>query len=395
MAGILVREFDKERDTNGVTLLESVCDVGPSGKTSLVADLMGDPLARIRHSPSYLMLVAECGDDSEIVGVIRGCIKTVARGPGSQSNQQNSDMPIYVKVAYILGLRVSPSHRRAGVGSRLVQRMEEWFKEKGADYAYMATEKDNTASLGLFTGKFDYTVFRTPTVLVHPVHTHAKPVDPGVDLVKAPIDFAIALYRHAFRTAEFFPKDIDSVLSNRLTLGTFVAVEKRRPSWVPGTVPSQLPGSYAVASVWNCSEVFKLEVRGASRVIQACAKATQLADRLMPCLRIPSVPDVFQPFGVYVVYGLHVAGTEGAKLMRELWWHVYNLAREGGARAIAAEVGPWDPAAKAIPHWQSFSCAEDVWCIKTLNDENTPDAVDWVCASPTAAAPLFVDPRDF
>ncbi|XP_031481051.1 probable N-acetyltransferase HLS1 [Nymphaea colorata] len=391
MAGILVREFDEERDSNGVTLLESMCEVGPSGKTSLVADLMGDPLARVRHSPSYLMLVAEYGDDSEIVGVIRGCIKTVTRG--AKRKQQNSDVPLYVKVAYILGLRVSPSHRRAGVGSRLVQRMEEWFEEEQADYAYMATENTNTASLGLFTGKFGYTMFRAPTVLVHPVHAHAKPVDPQVDLVEVPVDFATALYRHAFETAEFFPKDIDSVLSNRLTLGTFVAVQKSGASWVPGAVPSRLPDSYAMASVWNCSEVFQLEVKGASPVVRAFAKATRLADRLMPCLRIPSVPDVFQPFGVHVVYGLHVEGKEGAKLMSELWWHVYNLAREGGALAIAAEVGPWDPAAKGIPHWQCFSCAEDVWCIKALNDEDAPD---WICASPTSTmAPLFVDPRDF
>ncbi|CAN6450398.1 unnamed protein product [Victoria cruziana] len=395
MAGILVREFDKERDSDGVALLESVCEVGPSGKTSLVADLMGDPMARIRHSPSYLMLVAEYGDHSEIVGAIRGCIKTVTCGARFQSKQQNSDMPLYVKVAYILGLRVSPSHRRVGVGSRLVERMEEWFKEKRVDYAYMATEKTNTASLGLFTGKFDYTVFRTPTVLVHPIHAHPKSVDPGIDLVKAPIDFAIALYRHAFRTAELFPKDIDSVLSNRLTLGTLVAVRKTRPPWVPGSVPSQLPDSYAVASVWNCSKVFKLQVRGASRVARAFAKATRFADRLLPCLRIPSVPDVFEPFGIYVVYGLHVEGKEGLRLMRELWWHVYNLARRGGARAIVAEVGPWDPAAKGVPHWRCFSCAEDVWCMKTLNDQNTP-GTNWICASPTSLPPpLFVDPRDF
>lgn len=34
------------------------------------------------------------------MGVVRGCVKTVTRG--------NS---IFVKLAYVLGLRVSPSHR--------------------------------------------------------------------------------------------------------------------------------------------------------------------------------------------------------------------------------------------------------------------------------------------
>jgi hypothetical protein len=43
--------------------------------------------------------VAEYGE-GKIVGTIRGCVKTVTLG--------NS---VYVKLAYILGLRVSPTHR--------------------------------------------------------------------------------------------------------------------------------------------------------------------------------------------------------------------------------------------------------------------------------------------
>lgn len=46
-----------------------------------------------------IVQVAEYGE-GEIVGMIRGCVKTVTRG--------NS---VYVKLAYILGLRVSPTHR--------------------------------------------------------------------------------------------------------------------------------------------------------------------------------------------------------------------------------------------------------------------------------------------
>lgn len=44
--------------------------------------------------------VAEYGEEGEVVGVIRGCVKTVTRGNSA-----------YVKLAYVLGLRVSPRHR--------------------------------------------------------------------------------------------------------------------------------------------------------------------------------------------------------------------------------------------------------------------------------------------
>lgn len=50
--------------------------------------------------------VAEYGAGKEIVGVIRGSIKTVTRG-----KKPFNELPIYAKVAYILGLRVSPNHR--------------------------------------------------------------------------------------------------------------------------------------------------------------------------------------------------------------------------------------------------------------------------------------------
>lgn len=62
------------------------------------------------------MLLTKCNDEQvaeaecrEIVGIIRGCIKTVTRG-----NKGSTPCPVYVKIAYILGLRVSSQHRYVG-----------------------------------------------------------------------------------------------------------------------------------------------------------------------------------------------------------------------------------------------------------------------------------------
>lgn len=61
------------------------------------------------------------GEAKEIVGMIRGCIKTatcgkkLCRNSKTNANKNEHDMikhvPVYTKLAYILGLRVSPSHR--------------------------------------------------------------------------------------------------------------------------------------------------------------------------------------------------------------------------------------------------------------------------------------------
>lgn len=54
---LVVREYDVEKDCKEVVELERRCEVGPSAKLSLFTDLLGDPLCRIRNSPSFLMLV--------------------------------------------------------------------------------------------------------------------------------------------------------------------------------------------------------------------------------------------------------------------------------------------------------------------------------------------------
>jgi hypothetical protein len=55
-------------------------------------------------------------EEKEIVGLIRGCIKTVTCGKKlsrkpNKNEQPIKPVPVYTKLAYILGLRVSPSHR--------------------------------------------------------------------------------------------------------------------------------------------------------------------------------------------------------------------------------------------------------------------------------------------
>ena len=47
---------------------------------------------------------------TEIAGLVRGCVKTVVSGTTTTQQANNKD-PIYTKVGYVLGLRVSPSHR--------------------------------------------------------------------------------------------------------------------------------------------------------------------------------------------------------------------------------------------------------------------------------------------
>lgn len=54
---VVVREYDEERHKVAVEKLEKLCEIGQRGKPSLVTDLMGDPICRIRHFQLHVMLV--------------------------------------------------------------------------------------------------------------------------------------------------------------------------------------------------------------------------------------------------------------------------------------------------------------------------------------------------
>lgn len=281
-----------------------------------------------------------------------------------------------------------------------MEHLEEWCKKKGAKYAYMATDCTNEPSINLFTKKCGYSKFRTLTMLVQPVHAHYKPISTNVAILQLPPTLAGSIYNQMFANSEFYPKDIDLILSNKLNLGTFMAIPKK---YITKCDPKRgiLPPSYAILSVWNTKEVFKLQVKGVSPISHACCVGTRLLDEWMPWLRVPSFPNVFKPFGIYLMYGLHMEGKYGEKLMKGLCGFVHNMARdEGGCGAIVAELSQRDPVREVVPHWSKFSWAEDMWCIKNLGEEKEDlhekcGTFDWFTSYISSSSVIFVDPRDF
>ncbi|KAI4381248.1 hypothetical protein MLD38_007340 [Melastoma candidum] len=408
---LVVREYDHDNDRLQVEDVERRCEVGRGGNLSIYTDLLGDPLCRVRNSPTFHMLVAESVEEAgeekegkkEIVGMIRGCVKTVTCGKrlARSGNLGNGGaaprhVPVYTKVGYILGLRVSPAHRRKGIASRLVEAMETWLVQNGAEYSYIATENDNSPSVSLFTLRFGYSKFRTPSILVNPVHAHdLRLPSRRFSLLPLSVSDASTLYLSRFSTTEFFPRDIHAVLSNPHSLGTFLALPKSRAASWDGVGPflADPPGSWAVLSLWNCKEVFKLEVKGVSRVVRALVRAGRALDGALPFLGLPSFPEIFRPFGAYFAYGVGGEGPRATEMVRALFGHAHNLARRQGCAVVATEVAGQDPLMAGIPHWRRLSCPEDLWCIKRVREDYSEGAVgDWTKSPPGLS--IFVDPRE-
>ncbi|KAL0725906.1 hypothetical protein Bca4012_040505 [Brassica carinata] len=382
-AVVVVREYDEETDKRDVEEMEGECDeTGAHGKPVMVSDLLGDPVRRVRHFPCHTMLVAEYGEGRKMVGVVRGCVKTVTRGDST-----------YVKLAYVLGLRVSPFHRNIGIGTKLVQTLEEWFKQQGATYAYMATDCTNESSINLFTNKCSYVKFRTPTMLVQPVHAHSKPIGSDIKIHRLTTKTAESIYTRLFKDSEFFPRDIDAILNSRNSLGTFIAFLKEKHGHESNRLDRDFPKDFAILSVWSTKDVFRLQMKGVSRLTHACCSGSRFLDSCMPWMKLPSFPNVFDKFWVYFMYGMHMEGRDGPRLMKSLCSFVHNMGRhDGGCGAVATEISPSDPVASAVPHWKRLSWAQDLWCLKKLSDE--PEMSDWSSSRTSSSSVIFVDPRD-
>nr|GMD28151.1 probable N-acetyltransferase HLS1 [Ipomoea batatas] len=399
---VKIRSYNSRFDRARVEDLERRCEVGPKEHVFLFIDTMGDPICRIRNSPQFNMLVAELGN--EIVGVIRGTVKVVT----IKKNPKNP-----VKVGYVLGLRVSPIHRRKGIGSDLVRHIEEWFLSRNVDYAYMATEKDNEASVKLFIHKFGYVRFKTPSILVHPVGRRPDLRPPaGVRISKVSVECAEFLYRSFMGgSADFFPVDIDKIVRNKLSLGTWVAFFRGDSSGeFGGTSIAELPKSWAMLSVWNCAQLFKLTLGRQTLSCSLYGTMAKLLNHAVPCLKPPSsLPDLVGPFGFYFVYGLHREGPLSGKLVRALWKFVCNNNllvcgthdsdhhdnNNNNVKLIVTEVGCCDDNKHLrldIPHWRLLSCPEDLWCIKALKNDEQKQSLQELIANSKGA--LFVDPRE-
>ncbi|KAF5208074.1 Acyl-CoA N-acyltransferases (NAT) superfamily protein [Thalictrum thalictroides] len=379
---IKIRSYVRQIDRIRIEDLERRCAVGMSKNTFLFTDTMGDPICRIRHSPLYNMLVAEA--DNELVGVIQGSIKIVTIDCSTQDR---------ASVGYILGLRVSPLHRRKGIGSILVRTMEEWFIANNAEFAYMATEKNNEASVKLFINKHGFVKFREPAILVNPVGNRTLHISSKVEILKLKTEQAEYLYRRFMASTEFFPHDIDRILTNKLSLGTWIAYP-RGESWSTVFEPDRhLPTSWAMVSIWNSVELFKLRVGKASMSCLMSAKSSKFVERIFPCLNLPIIPDFIQPFGFYFMFGLYGEGLRSHILLRSLCRFVHNLATQcKDCKVIVTEVGEGDILRSHIPHSRLLSFPDDLWCIKALKKDRASTSFE-LTRAPSLKS-IFVDPRE-
>nr|KYP40478.1 hypothetical protein KK1_038204 [Cajanus cajan] len=387
---VLIREYNEKQDAKMVRKLERNCDIGTKKVVSILSSITDDPLFRIRFFPLHVMLVAELLESRELVGVIRGIIKNVGTLSGS-----------FLKMGCILGLRVSPTYRRKGVALRLVTAIEEWMVRNGAEYAFLATEKSNDASKNLFTIKCNYVNLSSLVIFVQPTSSLTKQISKDIKIEKVNIDLAISLYRRTLRTKDLYPLDMDVILKEKLSLGTWVSYYKEEGllnllSKVNNEdliISNETSSSWVIFSIWNTCEAYKPhQVRKSQLLKFLLATLNHAKEKVFPCLKMSVSDSLCRSFGFLFLYGIHGEGENLGQLIESMWRFTSRVG-EGmrDCRVVIAELGFGDPLANHVPQTTSMSCIDDLWYTKKLSshgDEN-------VGLIKEQMGNVFVDPRDF
>ncbi|XP_021594361.1 probable N-acetyltransferase HLS1 isoform X2 [Manihot esculenta] len=336
-----------------------------------------------------LSRVAELRENGELVGVVRGCIKCVGTRFGAT----------YVRLGCILGLRVSPKHRRMGIGLKLVKSVEEWLVGNGAQYTFLATEKNNVASTNLFTSKCNYTNFSSLVIFVQPTSLPVKGLSQDIKIEKLQINQAISLYNNRLRGKDIYPTDIDAILKEKLSLGTWVSYFKAE-EWIilhsnneknnEEDIISKTPSSWAIFSIWNSCEAYKFHIRKSYHPLKFFhATLSHARDKIFPCLKLPICDSLQKPFGFLFLYGLYGEGARLQELVKSIWSFASRLAENvKESKVIITELGVSDPLMEYVSHESSVSCIDDLWYLKKANGLDEQVALDQV-------GNVFVDPRDF
>lgn len=293
--------------------------------------------------------------------------------------------------------------RRKGVGLKLVTTIEEWMLRNGAEYAYLATEKNNNASKNLFTNKCNYVSLTSLFIFVHPTSFLPKHIsNKDINIDKVNIDQAISLYSRILKTKELYPLDMDVILKEKLSLGTWVSYYKdegNKDNII--TSESTTSSSWLIFSLWNntnCEAYNKLQddKKQSQPLIRFLHVALNHAREKLKGL-FSSMDSVVMcnTFGFVFLYGLHGEGENLEGLMESIWRFASRFGENlKECRVVITELGFGDPLLNHVPRMDSMSCIDDMWYTKRLvskDDEND----DELLVMKRLLGNVFIDPRDF
>lgn len=292
--------------------------------------------------------------------------------------------------------------RRKGVALRLVTAVEEWMVRNGAEYAFLATEKSNDASKNLFTIKCNYVNLSSLVIFVQPTSTLPKQISRDIKIEKVDIDLAFSLYRRTLKTKDLYPLDMDVILKEKLSLGTWVCYYKEE-GWInlltkvndeKDLISNEATSSWVIFSIWNTCEAYKLQVKKSQLLRFLLTTLNHAREKVFPCLKMSVSDSLCTSFGFLFLYGIYGEGENLGELMESMWRFTSRVGESmRDCRVVITELGFGDPLANHVPQTASMSSIDDLWYTKKLSSDGDSCIDEFLMKGQVGN--VIVDPRDF
>lgn len=278
--------------------------------------------------------------------------------------------------------------------------VEEWVLRNGAHYTFLATEKNNIASVNLFTIKCNYVNLSSLVIYVQPTCSQAHDISQDIKIEKLHVDQAISFYKDRLRHKEVHPTDIDVILKEKFSLGTWVCYFRKEgrinlySEEKDEDAISKTQSPRVIFSIWSSTcETCKLQIRKSHPLRFLCTTLSHAREKIFPCLKMPMNDSVPSSLGFLFLYGLHGEGENLGELMKSIWSFTSRLGETvKNIKVIITELGVCDPLIKYVPKDSSMSCIDDLWYAKKLIS-HMDDRDELLVKGPIGN--VFVDPREF
>lgn len=341
-----------DSDNSHLLNLEKMCPQG----TSLVLsfDRSPDFFSRSRVYRNCRIYVAE--EAAKVVGTV-----------GATTKEFNINGEA-VKGIYIYDLRVNPSHRGKGIGSRLVQHAI--AEESKADLAYGVIMGDNYPSTSLFRklgfqSMHDFTLFNIPVFKRKGSTTlNARP------LLSEDTPRVVDLLNSYYGDHDFFVK---------LTKDDFLERTEQLPGYGLGNIQvvETEHKIQACAGLWDYSKIFRVTALHVSAKLTILRYLLKFISVFTNTIQLPSVGE---PFKLLYIRDFAFAGR--ADLATELIKHCLYLAYSYKCNFLTFALDPTEFIIPAISKHNPIRVAYQIYG-KSLNDK--------ILDSPRI---MYVDPMD-
>lgn len=342
---MIIREA-KYEDATKLKRLQGECIAG----TGLSVITVNEPdfFLRTKIYKNVKVFLACEGDN--IIGTISGAIrKTTINGVES-------------KIGYVFQMFVSPKLRRKGIARKLLEYVQSYLVDNGADFLYALVMEENSPSMKCFesSGFFNKKVFANPYILVYKEMLIKEKNKTFCSMEEADLEKVCSLMNEMWKGYELFTDyTVDTLRKEIESIPEFSISDIK--------VLKENEEILACLALWDWSKVTKVTVESLSRKLECLGIMLDIGRKFIKLPRAVKVGEQLKQ--LCVIYYAYKSAEDFEILLR----HVNNYALAKGIDQICLLCDKDEPIFKTMKKFFLVNVGSQLY-VKVLNKNKSIDS---------------------